>query len=198
MEVVTRCKRFLEESVAARRQLEESEKRRAELTQKNTDLEAGMNQLRQKAEDAEMRLATSNSRVDELENKVADLELASTQSVNEVEFLKKNMADLAQKLESEQKMNNLLRQKLIDAEIKAIQDFRKSNFFEENLLLIQGSAMEVGQRNAIEACAQVHPDLNREDPRIAELFNPQAAQEFDELFQRFVDGADLRDDDKDE
>lgn len=66
------------------------------------------------------------------------------------------------------------------------------------MIHLQGSAMEASQTKAIDVCSAVHPDPNKEDSRIAELYNPLAAQDFEEMFQKFIDGADLRDEDQED
>lgn len=154
---------------------------RAELKQQVTSLRADVSQLQQRAEDAEMKLATSNSKVDKLEHKVADLELASTQSLAKTEALKKENAKLLQRSNNFEEQLVQLRQQLAEAEVKAIADFRKSKLFEENMILLQSSAIEVGQKEAIDICSEVHPEL-KENPRLVEIYNSTASQEFDNQF----------------
>lgn len=163
---------------------------KAELSQQVSSLWADVSQLQQKAEDAEMKLATSNSKVNELEHKVADLELTSTQSLTEIEVLKKSEAELLHKSNTYEEKLERLRQQLAKAEMKAIAELRKSKLFEENMILLQSSAIEVGRKEAIDIYSEVHPEL-KENPCLTEIYNSTASQEFDTRFQQFLNGADL-------
>lgn len=88
-------------------------------------------------------------------------------------------------------MADLIHQ-LATAKIEAVADFRKSEFFEENMLL-QGPVMQMGQTKVNDVCSEVCcPQLNKEDPRLVELYNPNAEVDFESQFQKFVEGADLR------
>lgn len=96
MEVLARGEQFHEALQAKSRELEEANQQRAGLTQRNNALQAEISNLQQKAGDADLRLATSNFKVDELEHKVADLKNASNQALAEKESLNKDKTELLQ------------------------------------------------------------------------------------------------------
>lgn len=50
--------------------------------------------------------------------------------------------------------------------------FRKYEFFLENMIIMQGSVLEMGQTRAIDICLKMDLPLNREDPHIVDLHNP--------------------------
>lgn len=87
-------------------------------------------------------------------------------------------------------------QQLAVAKTEVVADFKKSEFFEENMLLLQGPVMQMGQTKAIDVCSEVCPQLNKEDPRFVELYNPNAEVDFESQFQKFAEGADLREDEE--
>lgn len=85
---------------------------------------------------------------------------------------------LQQKEALEQQLAHLPQQ-LAKAKAEAVAEFRRSQLFEKNLLLLlQGAVMQMGQTNAIDVCLEVCPQLNKEDPRLSELYNSTADQEF--------------------
>lgn len=192
MEVCEQGEQFNEALQTKIKELEEANQLRAKQARKIAALEAEVTTLRQGKEEADMRLATSNSRVDELENKVANLEFSSTQALSESESLKKDKTDLLQQKKALEDQLAHLPQQSIEAENRAVVEFRRSQLFEENMLLLHGSAMEVGQTKTIDVRSEVCPQLDKEDPRLTELYSSTAAQEFNTQFKQFLDEADLR------
>lgn len=127
--------------------------------------------------------------MDELEGKVAELELSSTQALSEVESLR---TELQQEKKARDDQLAHLPQQLAEAKAEAVAEFRRPQMFEENLLLLQGPVMQMGQTKAVDVCSEVCHQLNKEDPRIIDLYHPTAAQDFNTQLKQFLDGADLR------
>lgn len=155
MEICERSQQFNEELQTRMKELEDSNQLRAK--QARIISKAEVNNIRQGKEDVDLMLATSNSKVDELENKVANLEFSFNQASTENESLKKDKAELLHQKDAFEEKLGHLPQQLAEAEAKAVVDFRRSQLFEENMILLQSSAMEVGQTKAIDVCSEIYP-----------------------------------------
>lgn len=132
----------------------------------------------------------------ELGKKNADLEAYLAQTSAELNSLQKDKEEgLRKEKDLEQQVANLALQ-LSSAKAEVVADFKKSEFFEENMVLLQGPVMQIGQTKAINVCSEVFPRLNKEDPRLVELYKPNAEVEFEAQFHRFAEGADLREDEE--
>lgn len=158
-----------------------------------TSLKAENDKLRGQKEEAEVKWATANSLVAGLERRNADLEACYNQVSAESGQKDAVITSLQEKLE--QQASNFALQ-LAAAKADAVVEFKKSELFEENMVLLQGPVLQMGQTKAIDICAEVCPKLNKEDPRLVEFYNSHAEAEFEAQFQKFTDGADLREDEE--
>lgn len=70
---------------------------------------------------------------------------------------------LKQKGDLEKQLANLPQQ-LAEAKAEAVAEFKRSMFFEENLILLQGSAIQMGQTRAIDVCSEVYPIWIKKTP----------------------------------
>lgn len=88
--------------------------------------------------------------------------------------------------------NQQLEERLESIRMESIAEFKRSEFLAYNLLIMQNSILEACQTKAINVCPKVAPTLDKQDPRIAKLYNPNAFEDFDGLLEKFKDGGDLR------
>lgn len=86
---------------------------------------------------------------------------------------KKDKANLSQQFE----------QRVESVRTEAIAEFKQSEFFTDKLLAMQTSVVEAGQTQAIDVCLEIAPNLDKQDPQIAELYNPLAFDEFTDAVQ---------------
>lgn len=64
----------------------------------------------------------------------------------------------------------------------------------DNVALLQGYAMEMGQIEAVNVWAAMDPSLYKNDPWIVVLYNPNAKEAFNTQRKRFNGGVDLKED----
>lgn len=193
MEIVSRGEELKYCLLAKLRELEEASQVMAEQAKENSSLKLEVTKLQELKEEAEMKCAAFNSLVAELEKRNADIEACYVQASSDVASLQKDKEDgLKREKDLEQQVADLTHQ-LASAKAEAAADFKKSEFFEENMLLLQGSVMQMGQTKAINICSEICPQLNKEDSRLADLYNPDAEADFESRFQKFTEGSDLRD-----
>lgn len=153
--------------------------------------------LREGKEEADVRFATSNSKVDELQDRIAEMEFSSTKALSQIEFLQKHQeAVMKRENDLEQRLAQLsdsFAWQLAKAKVEAIAEFKRSEFFEENMILMQGSAMQMDQTKAIDVCSEVFPQLDKKDSRLTQLYSSSVELDFEMQFEEFKNGADLRD-----
>lgn len=182
--------KWAEEAKPSKSRLAELEAMTDGLRSEVSSLSEENSRIREEKEESNLKLATAYSQVDELKEVVANIELVSTKTQAELDFYQKELdtceqelSNCKKQLEDEQKSRAELAQQFdLQAEsikAEAVAEFRRSDYFTDNLIKLQSSVMVIGQTYAIDSCSKVCPALDKEHPEIAELHNPEAEQIFE-------------------
>lgn len=141
-------------------------------------------------------LSTCEQELSHLKSQVKEEQKSKNDLSQQPEAETKSKNDLAQQLEAEKKSKAelILQFELQAEEIKksAVSEFRRSEYFSDNLLKMQGSLLAMGQTYAIDACSEVYPALDKNHPQLSDLYNPEAEAMFNKQLEQFKEGADLR------